>query len=165
MARTPKTNAARLLDAAGITYEVRRYDLTMDEFSAEAVAERIGLPGNVVFKTLVATIDGTDHCFAVVPGDAELDLKALAAAAGGRKAALAPVADVPRLTGYVRGAVTVLGAKRTLPVFVDQSAHDVDTLAVSGGAKGVQLVLAAGDYLAVTEARLARIARESGAST
>ena len=113
MAASPKTNAARLLDAAGIDYEIRSYDLTMDVFSAAAVANQIGLPAAEVFKTLIADVQGVGSCFAIVPGDADLDLKALARAAGGRKAALAPRRNVQQLTGYPRGAVTVLGAKRS----------------------------------------------------
>ena len=152
MAKQAKTNAARLLDAAGASYEIRTYSLTMDEFSATAVADAIGMAPATVFKTLVAEVDGFGHCFAVVPGDRDLDLKALARAAGGRRAAMTPVKDVQRLTGYVRGAVTVLGARKHLPTFVDESATTLDEMAVSGGSRGVQLVLAPEDYLAVVEA-------------
>jgi len=161
MGRSPKTNAARLLDAAGIAYEMRTYDLTMDEFSATAVADAIGLPPKMVFKTLVALVEGIGPCFAVVPGDRELDLKAFAAAAGGRRAAMAPLKDVQRLTGYVRGAVTVLGAKKVFPVILDARAADVDTMAVSSGARSMQLVLGRLDYIEMTNAITAPIARPS----
>lgn len=159
MTKPAKTNAARLLDAAGVAYEIRSYDLTMDEFSAEAVADDIGLPSNVVFKTLVANVDGIGPCFALVPANAELDLKALAKAVGGRKAAMERIENLARLTGYPRGAVTVLGAKRPLPVIVDESVRHLTTMAVSAGARSVQLVLATGDYLRATDASIAPIGR------
>lgn len=159
MAKRAKTNAARLLDGAGISYEIRTYDLSMDEFSAAAVAEAIGMPADTVFKTLVVDVDDIGPCFAVVRGDADLDLKAIAKAAGGRKAHLAPLKDVQRLTGYVRGAVTVLGAKKPYPVFVDDHAAALETMACSAGAKGVQLVLSPADYLAATHGAVTAIAR------
>jgi len=162
MTRPAKTNAARLLDAAGVAYEIRSYDLTMDAFSAEAVADQMGLPAGVVFKTLVAAVDGIGPCFAVVPADMQLDLKALARAAGGRKAAMERIERLKNLTGYQRGAVTVLGAKRKLPVIIDDSVRDLATMAVSAGARSLQLVIAAGDYLEVTGAVVAPIGRRRG---
>jgi Cys-tRNA(Pro)/Cys-tRNA(Cys) deacylase len=159
MAASPKTNAARLLDAAGIEYELRTYDLTMEDFSASAVAEQIGLPASEVFKTLIAEVDGIGPCFAIVPGDAELDLKALAKAVGGRRAAMAALRDVQRLTGYARGAVTVLGAKKSFPAIIDESVLGLATLAVSAGARSLQLVLRVDDYMAATGAIAAPIAR------
>jgi Cys-tRNA(Pro)/Cys-tRNA(Cys) deacylase len=159
MAKPTKTNAARLLGAAGVSYEIRTYSLTMDEFSATAVAEAIGMAPATVFKTLVAEVEGIGHCFAVVPGDRDLDLKALAGAAGGRRAAMVPVRDVQRLTGYVRGAVTALGARKHLPTFVDESATTLDEMAVSGGARGVQLVLGPGDYVKMVDGVVAALGR------
>lgn len=154
-----KTNAARLLDAAGVAYQLRSYELTMDEFSAEAVADDIGLPSNVVFKTLVANVDSIGPCFAVVPADRELDLKALARATGGRKATMERTERLQSLTGYQRGAVTVLGAKKPLPVIIDDSVRDLAMVAVSAGVRSLQLIVAAEDYLAVTGAAVAPIGR------
>jgi Cys-tRNA(Pro)/Cys-tRNA(Cys) deacylase len=159
MTKPAKTNAARLLDAAGVAYEIRSYDLTMDDFSAEAVADDIGLPSNVVFKTLVANVDAIGPCFAVVPANRELDLKALAKAAGGRKATMERIERLQSLTGYQRGAVTVLGAKKPLPVIVDDSIRDLATVAVSAGARSLQLILAADDYVKATDAAIAPIGR------
>ncbi len=159
MAKAPKTNAARMLDGAGTTYEIRTYDLSMDEFSAEAVAAEIDIPADRVFKTLVVDVEGVGPCFAVVRGDADLDLKAFAKAAGGRKAHLAPLKDVQRLTGYARGAVTVLGARKPFPVYVDEHVTTLETMAFSAGAKGVQLVVTPEDYLAATKGTVAAIAR------
>lgn len=149
----------RLLDAAGITYSTSTYELSLDDFSATAVAEQIGMPPGQVFKTLIAAGKTLGPCFAVVPGDRDLDLRSLAIARGERKIEMVPRRDVENLTGYARGAVTVLGAKRAYPTVVDSSAADLEEIAVSGGARGLQLRLAPMDYLAVTGALITAIAR------
>jgi Cys-tRNA(Pro)/Cys-tRNA(Cys) deacylase len=97
-----KTNAARLLDQMGIRYELREYEVDPDDLAAETVAAKIGLPPEQVFKTLVARGDRSGICMAVVPGDQELALKALAAAAGERKIQLVPVKELQSITGYPR---------------------------------------------------------------
>lgn len=153
-----KTNALRLLDEADVPYEVRPYDLSDDEFSAEAAAAEIGLPADQVFKTLVA--EGTaGRVFAVIPAGAALDLKALAGVMGERKMATTPLADVLSLTGYPRGAVTVLGAKRSFPVVMDEMALVHEHIAVSAGAKGLLVLVKAKGYRDLTEAMVADIAR------
>ena len=103
-----KTNAVRLLDQIGISYELREYEVDPDDLAAETVAAKIGLPPEQVFKTLVARGDRTGICMAVIPGSAELDLKALASVAGDRKMQLTPVKELQSLTGYIRGGVTAL---------------------------------------------------------
>jgi Cys-tRNA(Pro)/Cys-tRNA(Cys) deacylase len=105
-----KTNAARYLDSIGTVYELRDYDLGEEEFSAIAVAEKMGLPPEQVFKTLLCATHERDHVFAIVPGNAELDFKKLAHAAGTRKTEMASIKDVQPLTGYIRGGVTIFGA-------------------------------------------------------
>ena len=100
-----KTNAARLLDQLGIHYELREYDIDANDLAAETVAAKIGLPSEQVFKTLVARGERNGLCLAVVPGDQELNLKALAGAAGERKVELFPVKELQSLTGYIRGGV------------------------------------------------------------
>jgi Cys-tRNA(Pro)/Cys-tRNA(Cys) deacylase len=116
-----KTNAARYLDSLGIQYEIREYEVDPEEFSAIVVAAKVGLPPEQVFKTLVCVTSEREHVFAVVPGDAELDLKKLAAAAGSRSAEMVSLKDVQPLTGYVRGGVTVFGAKKDFPVYMDET--------------------------------------------
>src|ERR1039458_1245404 len=120
MAKEPvsKTNAARLLDQLGIHYELRAYEVDPEDLAAETVAAKIGLPAEQVFKTLVARGDRNGIVMAVIPGDQELDLKALAAAAGERKIQLVPVKELQALTGYLRGGVTPLAGKREAPVFL-----------------------------------------------
>jgi Cys-tRNA(Pro)/Cys-tRNA(Cys) deacylase len=153
-----KTNAARLLDTLGVAYEIRTYEVDESDLSAPTVARKVGLPCEQVWKTLVVRGDGTVY-LAVVPADAELDLKALAVAAGERKVELAALKDVLPLTGYIRGGVTVLGCRKEYPVFVDDTMELIDRMAVSAGMRGAQLVLNPQDYLRVTKATVARIAR------
>src|SRR6478752_3490616 len=114
-----KTNAVRLLESLGVQYELREYDVDPEDLAAETVAAKINLPPEQVFKTLVARGDRNGVCMAVIPGNAELDLKALAAASGDRKVQLIPVRALQALTGYIRGGVTALAAKKDFPVFVD----------------------------------------------
>ena len=161
-----KTNAARILDGLGIPYEIREYSVDPEEFSALVVAEKIGLPPEQVFKTLLCVTSDRDHVFAVVPGDAELDLKKLAQAAGARKAEMVSLKDVQPLTGYVRGGVTVFGAKKDFPVYVDETLELFDVVSVSAGTRGVQVLLSPADYLRAAKATVADLTKENaGPST
>ena len=153
-----KTNAARLLDQMGIHYELREYDVDPDDLAAETVAAKIGLPAEQVFKTLVARGDRNGICMAVIPGNAELDLKALAAASGDRKIQLAPAKELQALTGYIRGGVTALAGKKDYPVYVDETIELFDIISISAGMRGLQILLAPSDYLMATEARLTSLA-------
>ncbi len=164
-----KTNAARLLDRMGIHYELREYDVDPDDLAAETVAAKIGLPPEQVFKTLVARGDhskdrskdrGKDRsgiCMAVIPGDQELNLKALAAAAGERKIQLVPVKELQALTGYIRGGVTALAAKRDFPVYVDETIELFDVVSISAGIRGLQILIAPADYLRATNGTIAAL--------
>src|SRR5438105_6075423 len=105
----------------GIHYELREYEVDPDDLAAETVAGKIGLPAEQVFKTLVARGDRNGICMAVIPGNTELDLKALAEASGNRKIRLVPVKELQTLTGYIRGGVTALAGKKDYPVFVDET--------------------------------------------
>lgn len=160
-----KTNAARLLDSLGIAYELRAYEVDPDDLSAVTVAGKIGLPPEQVFKTLVARGDRNGVCFAVVPGNGRLDLKALAKLSGDRKIDTVPLKDVQPLTGYVRGGVTVLGAKKAYPVYVDETIHLFDIVSVSAGMRGLQLLLSPADFVKVCQARTGRIAIADSASS
>jgi Cys-tRNA(Pro)/Cys-tRNA(Cys) deacylase len=155
---TQKTNAARLLDQMGIHYELREYDVNPDDLAAETVAAKIGLPPEQVFKTLVARGDRNGIFVAVVPGDQELNLKALAAAAGERKIQLVPMKELQALTGYIRGGVTALAAKRDFPVYVDETIELFDVVSVSAGVRGLQILIAPVDYLRATNGKLAALA-------
>jgi Cys-tRNA(Pro)/Cys-tRNA(Cys) deacylase len=154
-----KTNAARLLDQLAISYELRQYEVDPENLAAESVAAKLGLPAEQVFKTLVARGDRNGICMAVIPGDTELDLKALTAASGDRKIQLVAVKELPALTGYIRGGVTALAAKKDYPVYVDESIHFFDTISVSAGIRGMQILMAPRDYLQATRATTAALAK------
>jgi Cys-tRNA(Pro)/Cys-tRNA(Cys) deacylase len=158
-----KTNAARWLDSLGIHYELREYDATDDHLTAEQVAARVSLPAARVFKTLVVRGDQTGVLFAVVPGDAELDLKALAALSRNRDCEPVALKEVQPLTGYVRGGVTALAAKKPYPAYVDDSAVGFETISVSAGARGTQIVLMPGDYVRAAQAVIGKIRRARAA--
>ena len=147
-----KTNGARFLESLGIPFELREYEVDPEDLSAITVAKKIGMPAEQVFKTLLTTGGPGVYVFAVIPGDAELDFKKLARAAGLRKAEMAPLKDVQPLTGYIRGGVTVFGAKKPYPVFVDETAILFDKISVSAGTRGTQLILSPDDYLRAAEA-------------
>jgi len=154
-----KTNAVRLLDQLLISYELREYEVDPENLAAETVAAKIGLPLEEVFKTLVARGDRNGICMAVIPGDAELDLKALAAASENRKIQLVPVKELQGLTGYIRGGVTALAAKKDYPVYVDETVELYDKISISAGIRGMQILLAPEDYLKATKATLAALAK------
>lgn len=155
-----KTNAARFLDSLNIAYELRDYALDSEEFSAIIVAEKIGLPPEQVFKTLLCVTSDKEHVFAVVPGNAELDFKKLAAAAGARKTEMVSLKDIQPLTGYIRGGVTVFGAKKNFPVYVDETIELFDTISVSAGIKGTQIVFSPVDYIRAADATVAPLTKE-----
>lgn len=156
-----KTNAARYLDSLNIAYELRDYALDSDEaFSAIIVAEKVGLPPEQVYKTLLCVTSDKEHVFAVVPGNAELDFKKLAAAAGARKAEMVSLKDIQPLTGYIRGGVTVFGAKKDFPVYVDEIVELFDIVSVSAGIKGTQIVLSPSDYIRAANATVAPLTKE-----
>lgn len=155
-----KTNAARFLDSLGLRYELRAYDVDPEDLSAETVARKVGLPAEQVYKTLVARGDRTGPMFAVVAGDGEVDPKALAHLAGDRRVEVVPLKEVQPLTGYVRGGVTALAAKKPLPVFVDELALLHEVISVSAGVRGTQILLSPADYVTATGATVGPIARQ-----
>jgi len=142
-----KTNGARILEALGIPFELREYEVDLNDLSAIAVADKVGMPPEQVFKTLLTTGGPGTFVFAVIPGDAELDFKKLARAADLRKVEMVSLKEVQPLTGYVRGGVTVFGARKAFPVFVDETIELFDQISVSAGARGTQLILSPTDYL------------------
>ena len=154
-----KTNAARLLDSLAIPYEVREYEVDPEDLAAESVAMKIGMPSEQVFKTLVARGDKHGVCFAVVPGDAQLDLKALAHLSGDKKIDTVPLKEVQPLTGYIRGGVTALAAKKSYPVFADETIELFDVVSISAGVRGAQLIVAPADYIRATNAKVGPIAK------
>ena len=160
MKNTPaKTNAARLLEGLGIIYELRAYEVDPNDLTAISVARKIGLPPEQVFKTLLSQTNMGDHLFAVIPGDAELDLKKLAHAANAKKVDLASLKEVEPLTGYIRGGVTVMGARKPFPAYADETIELHDVISISAGQRGLQILLAPADYLRAANATLADLTK------
>lgn len=155
-----KTNAARLLDALNIPYDIREYEVDPDDLAAESVARKVGLPPEQVFKTLVARGDKHGVCFAAVPGDQQLDLKALAQLTGDKKIDTVPLKEVQPLTGYIRGGVTALAAKKSYPVFADETIELFDVISISAGMRGAQILISPADYIRATGAKLGPIAKD-----
>jgi len=153
-----KTNACRLLERLGIAYELHRYRPDPDDLSAERLARELARPPEEIFKTLLVRGDATGVFFAVLPVAARLSLKALARASGDKAVEVVPLREVRPLTGYVRGAVTALAAKKDYPVWVDDTCTVLEAMGVSAGALGEELVLAPADYLVATGGRAAPIA-------
>ena len=155
---TAKTNAARILDNLGIPYELRSYIVDPEDLTAVSVAAKVGLPPDQVFKTLVARGDRHGVCLALVAGDDQLDLKALARATGDRRCELVALKEVLPLTGYIRGGVTALACKKDYPVLIDETAQLHATISVSAGARGLQILLAPGDYARAVRGRFVPLA-------
>lgn len=147
-----KTNAARLLDKAGIAYELIPYTVDPDNLAAEHVAAELGEDINRVFKTLVLEGEKAGHFVCIVPGNAEVDLKKAAKAAGAKKAELIPMKELLPLTGYMRGGCTAIGMKKPFPVLIHNSATDFSTIYVSAGKRGLQLRLSPSDLIQYTGA-------------
>lgn len=153
------TPAVRAAERGGVVFELHQYthDPAVPSYGLEA-AEKLAVDPACVFKTLIATVDGR-LVVALVPVERSLDLKALAAAAGGKRAAMAEVAAAERATGYVAGGISPLGQRRRLPALADRSLADLDRVYVSGGRRGLEIEIDAGDLLRLLNATVAAIAR------
>jgi len=154
-----KTNAARILDGLGITYELTTYEVDETDLGAENVAAKVGMPLEQVFKTLVVRGDKTGVLLACVPGATELNLKVLAAVSGNKKVEMVALKEVQTLTGYIRGGVSPLGTKKHYPVYIDQSAIKWPQIAVSAGVRGCQVVLSPVELIQAVNAKSAEISR------
>jgi Cys-tRNA(Pro)/Cys-tRNA(Cys) deacylase len=154
-----KTNAARFLDSLNISYELRSYEVDPEDLTAISVARKIDLPIEQVFKTLLTQTNDSQHLFAVIPGDTELDLKKLAHAATVKKVELASLKEVEPLTGYIRGGVTVMAARKPFPAYADETIELHEVISVSAGQRGLQLVLNPADYLRATGAIVADLTK------
>jgi len=142
-----KTNAIRLLDTLGLAYTLREYEVDPDDLAAESVAQKLGMPPEQVFKTLVVRGDKTGVCLAVIPGKTQLDLKALAKLTGDRTVQPVALKEVQPLTGYIRGGVTALACKKVYPIYVDELMEAFHVISISAGMRGLQILLAPADYL------------------
>jgi len=154
-----KTNAVRILDRCGISYELLTYPVDESDLSAVHVAEVTGIPLERLYKTLVVRGDRTGIFMAVVPGGGELDLKAAAAASGNKRAEMVHLKEVFDLTGYVRGGCSPLGAKKAYPAYLDESALAHERICISAGRRGEQIELAPGDLVRAADAVTVKIER------
>jgi Cys-tRNA(Pro)/Cys-tRNA(Cys) deacylase len=154
-----KTLAARLLDQMKIRYELRAYDINEDELDAIKVARKVNMPPAATFKTLVARGDKTGVVMACIPGDVELDLKKMATVTGNKKVELVAVKEIQGLTGYIRGGVSPLGVKKKYPLFLDETALLHESISVSAGQRGLQLIIAPEDLQRAAQAALADLAK------
>lgn len=145
MKHNKKTNAARMLDDLDIKYRLLEYKVDEEHLDAVHVAAGVGMPAAQVFKTLVVRGDKSGIVFAVIPGDAELNLKALAKASGNKRAELVHLKEVLPLTGYIRGGCSPLGAKKNYPVYMDATSNDWQEIAISAGQRGMQIIAAPAD--------------------
>lgn len=154
-----KTNAARYLDILKIKYELVSYKVDEDDLSAVHVADTIGANPIEIFKTLVVTDERGTPIVACIPADAELDLKALAMAAGRKRCDMLPVKELLATTGYIRGGCSPLGMKKRFITLVDDSITSVSKVYVSAGQKGLQLLLSPQDLIKAADAKTAKLTR------
>jgi Cys-tRNA(Pro)/Cys-tRNA(Cys) deacylase len=154
-----KTNAARILDGIKINYELCEYEVDESDLSAENVAAKVGMPPDQVFKTLVVRGDKTGVLMACIPGAADLDLKKLAAVSGNKKVEMVALKEVQPLTGYIRGGVSPLGAKKHYPVYLDESMLKWCNISISAGMRGCQIILAPNDLIRAVNGNVSAISR------
>ncbi len=162
MAKAIKTNVLRHLDAARIPYETREYAVDDDSFDGKLVAAKVGLDPAMIYKTLVLTDDRGGHLVCVVPVERELDLKAVARAAGHKSVAMLPQKELLAVTGYLRGGCSPIGMKKPFPTWIDESLRGQPRVSVSAGVRGCQVILNSLDLIRETGAELAPLCRKEG---
>ncbi len=150
-----KTNAARLLDGAGIAYELVSYEVDPNDLGAQHLADTLGEDVRQVYKTLVLCGDRTGHFVCVVPGNTEVDLKKAARVSGNKKCEMIPMKELLPTTGYIRGGCTSIGMKKPFPVFIQQDCLDYERIYISAGQRGLQLFLDPRDLISYTKATIA----------
>jgi len=153
-----KTNAARLLDAAGINYELAEYDMDETDLSAVTLAKKIGQNIEQIFKTLVLRGDKTGVFVAVIPGNAEVDLKKAAKVSGNKSCAMVQQKELLGLTGYIRGGCSPLGMKKPYPIYIHETCQLFDSIFVSAGQRGLQLKINSEDLIKMTGAEICEVA-------
>ncbi len=152
MMKINKTNAARLLDRAGIAYELIPYEVDEQNLAASHVAEQLGEKIDQVFKTLVLRGDKTGLLVCVVPGNGEVDLKKAARASGNKNVAMIHLKELLPATGYIRGGCSPIGMKKSYPTYIHRSCLDFDAIYVSAGVRGLQIRIAPADLVRFTGA-------------
>lgn len=156
--KTEKTNAARLLDKAGIAYNLIPYEFDENDLAAQHVAESLGQDIERVFKTLVLHGDRTGYVVCVIPGNCEVNLKALAKASGNKKVEMIPMKDLLGVTGYIRGGCSPVGMKKRFPTFFHSTVNDFNTIFVSAGVRGLQIEISPSDLIGFVSGEIAEVA-------
>lgn len=159
MAKAVKTNVLRYLDAHKIPYETREYEVDDENYDGKLVAGKTGLDANMIYKTLVLTGDGGRALVCVIPVEQELDLKAVARATGNKAVAMLPQKELLGLTGYVRGGCSPIGMKKLFPTWIDEAAQALETISVSAGVRGCQVILRVEALASCVRARFAPLCR------
>ncbi|GAA4182265.1 MULTISPECIES: Cys-tRNA(Pro) deacylase [Sphingobacterium] len=147
-----KTNAVRLLDTAKVNYELREYEVDDHDVSAEHVALSLGLLPETLYKTLVLKGNIDPYIVAVIPGNAQLDLKKIAKASGNKNCEMLPMKDLLAVTGYIRGGCSPIGMKKLFPTFIEEAAQLETEISVSAGKRGLQMILNPNDLATLTKA-------------
>ena len=160
MAKSVKTNVLRHLDAVKIPYETREYDVSDENYDGKLVSAKVGLPAEMIYKTLVLTGDKVKYLVCVIPVEKELDLKAVARATGNKSVAMLPQKDLLPLTGYLRGGCSPIGMKKAFPTFIQEDAQLLERISVSAGVRGCQVILTVQALSACTRAQFAALCRE-----
>ncbi len=158
MVKVQKTNAARLLDKAKIPYNLIPYEFDENDLAAQHVADSLGQDIAKVFKTLVLHGDKTGHIVCVVPGNTEVDLKALAKVSGNKKVEMIAMKDLLSVTGYIRGGCSPIGMKKLFPTYFHSTVTDFDYIYVSAGVRGLQLEISPSDLIGFVGATVAEVA-------
>ena len=156
--KTEKTNAARLLDKAGIAYNLIPYEFDENDLAAQHVADSLGQDIATVFKTLILHGDRTGYIVCVIPGNMEVDLKALAKVSGNKKVEMIPMKDLLQVTGYIRGGCSPIGMKKRFPTYFHSTATDHSKIYVSAGVRGLQIEIAPQELVSFTQATIAEVA-------
>ncbi len=156
--KTDKTNAARLLDKAGIAYNLIPYDFDPEDLAAQHVADSLGQDIARVFKTLVLHGDRTGYIVCVVPGNCEVNLKSLAKVSGNKKVEMIPMKDLLQVTGYIRGGCSPIGMKKRFPTFFHSTATEYTTIYVSAGVRGLQIEIAPENLISFVQGTVADVA-------
>ena len=166
MAKPIKTNVLRQLDAHKIPYETREYDVSDENYDGKLVTAKVGLPAEMIYKTLVLTGDHSpvgsksQYLVCVIPVEMELTLKAVARATGNKSVAMLPQKDLLPLTGYLRGGCSPIGMKKAFPTFIQEDAQALERISVSAGVRGCQVILAVEALVQCTNAKFAELCRE-----
>jgi len=152
-----KTNAVRILEKNNVCFKIMEYDIDENDLSAEAVAKKVNLPLETVFKTLVARGDKTGIIVACIPGGLELNQKIFASVSGNKKVEMVHMKELLSLTGYIRGGVSPVGMKKIYPLFLDESALKFNEISISAGIRGMQVIICPNDLIKLLNAKVCRL--------